>query len=131
MRKRVVKIKSAESIIKGELLIADNEITLLYDQNRIVKKGEYAFFILMEIREELEKVNMFMLINGSRKDVYPSGMTAVGHMAYIQTLDKSTLREDLVNIFDETNEHDLIGTVVEQKNYHQEWVDSILRKTGP
>jgi hypothetical protein len=82
--------------------------------------------MLRDIRSELQKYNIFLLINGSRKDVYPSGMSLPGMMAYVQTMGKqNSSLNDLVNIFDETIQLDMISTVEEQDKYHNTWINSL------
>jgi hypothetical protein len=81
--------------------------------------------VLKEIREELEKKEIFLLINGSRMDVHPSRMSLMGTKAYVQKFGKQAFSEDLVEIFDETDKEDLIGTVNDQTKYHEDWIMSL------
>jgi hypothetical protein len=125
MQTKKIKIKVDGSYAIATLIIAQNEITFKYNSYSIIKSGEYPFVILKDIRKELDGKNIFLLINGSRKDVFPSGMSLVGNMAYVQSLGEPTSLDHLVDIFDETDRIDLIDTVEEQKKYHDEWINSI------
>ncbi len=109
----------------GELTIDKNSIHLESKLCSVTKGGDFDFYILKDIRKELQKYDAFVLINGSRKEVYPSGMTLSGHMAYVHTLGKQTSLTDLVNIFDDLMDMSKISTVEEQDEYHNQWVQSL------
>lgn len=120
-----IKIK-----VKGGNYVAvlnqnNNEISVIYNGKKISASGEFPFIALAQIRKELEEDNIFLMINGSRRDVYPSGMSLYGFNAYIQLMGKPASLDLLVNIFDETNRDDLIGTVEEQTEYHKNWLASL------
>ncbi len=83
---------------------------------------EYPFFALVKIRLELEKSGIKILCNGSRRDVYPSGNSITGIMAYELQIGKQAKR--LVCIFDTVNNLDQIGTVTEQRIYREKWLKS-------
>lgn len=125
MLKRGVKIKIDNSYGRGTLTVDTNEIIFEFSNIKISKQGEYPFMILKDIRQELEKKNILILINGSRIDVYPSGMSLVGITAYIQRFGKQAFSDDLVDIFDETDEVELIGSVSDQIKYHRDWISSL------
>lgn len=91
-----------------------------------VRASDY-FDCLVQIRKNFEKENFRILCNGARYDVYPSQMSrqmGKGLKAYVMTLGKQALEEDLVNIFDPA-EITKIGTVEQQKSYHNEWLKSL------
>ena len=123
-----IKIKVGGTYQFARLIISGSEITFIYKAYNVTAKHEYPFMSLKHIREVMEKENILLIVNGSRKDVYPSGMSLVGDKAYVLTIGKPGLLKDLVNIFDEPNEIGLIGTVEEQLKYHNEWVKSILNR---
>lgn len=123
--KEVVKIKLNNSIEQGELFIDNHELIFKFHDIEIKRSGEFPFVILKELREELEQMGIFLIINGSRKDVYPSGMTLQGTMAYKQPFGTPTTLNDLVEIFTNTDKFELISTVQEQKNYHDAWLKSL------
>lgn len=123
---KVVILKRDEEKYSGHLIIEDDSIILDSEIYRVSKQGGSYFFMLRDIRSELQKFNIFLLINGSRKDVYPSRMSLPGMMAYIQIIGKqSSSFNDLVNIFDETTQLDMISTVEEQEKYHNSWINSL------
>jgi hypothetical protein len=123
---KVVILKKDEERYSGHLIVNDDSIVLDSEIYRISKQGGFYFFMLRDIRSELQKSNIFLLINGSRKDVYPSGMSLPGMMAYVQIMGKqSSSLNDLVNIFDETTQLDMISTVEEQDKYHNNWINSL------
>jgi hypothetical protein len=123
---KVVILKKDEERYSGHLIVEDDSIVLDSGIYKISKQGGFYFFMLRDIRSELQKYNIFLLINGSRKDVYPSGMSLPGMMAYVQTMGKqNSSLNDLVNIFDETIQLDMISTVEEQDKYHNTWINSL------
>ena len=125
MEKKTVKILNKNLIEGAELLISNTRIIFAYKNFNIIKEGDMLFFILKEIRRELEKDDIFILINGCRKDVWPSGMSSVGTRAYKTTMNKSTTLNDLVDIFDDIDDFSLISTVDDQKGYHINWINSL------
>ncbi len=87
------------------------------------------FGALMLLRTELEKVNVQLLCNGARRDVFPSGMCrdmGRGLKAYITKLGCPARSADLVNIFDYSEDPSL-GSVAEQQAFRRKWSES-LRK---
>ena len=112
---------------KAELKVDINIIQLSSEVGNFIKRGECFFNILKEIRLELEKNNAFLLINGSRQDVYPSSMSSSGFMAYIQKIGKQTSLKDLINIFDDCSDLNCISTVEEQELFHHQWFESLGR----
>lgn len=123
---RKIRVKVNNSYRVADLKISDDkEITFKLEDYEISRKGDYPFMILKEIRLQLEKYNIFLLINGSRIDVYPSGLSLPGFNAYVQIIGQATLQEQLVNIFEETDQIELVGTVEEQMRYHANWVEAL------
>ena len=120
-----IKVLIGDTIKKGTLIVEDDKITFRQGNYSISKTGKYPFMILREIREELERKGTFLMINASRKDVYPSGMSKSGNKAYILVLGKKGSFDDLVDIFNEFEDIDLIATVEDQINYHTMWLSSI------
>ena len=66
------------------------ECTLIfsYDDKVMSKGGSAPFLVLKEFRKEIEKESRFLICNGSRIDVHPSGMTSWSTMAYINRIGK-------------------------------------------
>lgn len=125
MTKKKIKIYKEKLYYEATLIIEVGKLTLHSETYNIEKVGDFFFINLLEIRKELEKDGAFLLINGNRKDVYPSGMSLIGSKAYIQVMGKASGFADLVDIFEETDRIDLIATVEDQKKYHDEWLTSI------
>lgn len=112
----------------GKLFIVDYgdslKITFQNEQLEIDEKGDFPFFILQSIREKLEEKDMLLLINASRWDVYPSGMQQMNFNAYELELGKQA--SNSVNILDTTELIEKIGSVKEQNEFFNEWLDSLL-----
>ncbi len=87
---------------------------------KISTEDEFPFFALAKLRNKLESLNLVLLCNGSRKDVYPSGNTASGTLAYVMKEGKPA--RELVDIFEPIANTKQVGTVVEQKNYRDSWL---------
>jgi hypothetical protein len=102
------------------------------DKNKIIKlifrcgdliissEDQYPFFALVKLRLELEKQSSMLLCNGSRVDVYPSGSSAIGNMAYI--LEINTQATKLVEIFEPMTEVGKLASVSKQKEYRDHWL---------
>lgn len=125
MINKSISIKFNDISDTAQLYIYEKRIIFKYNSYNITKEGDFLFLILKEIRRELENDNLFLLINGSRKDVYPSGSSLNGDMAYVNMLKKPAKREELVSIFEITDQLDKIGTIKEQEDFHKEWIESI------
>lgn len=91
------------------------------DETHLISKHKFPFMALINIRESLEKMDKFLLCNGSRYDVYPSGMSAIGNKAYILELGKPGIK--LVNIFKPCSKN--IDLVQKQKEYREDWLKSL------
>lgn len=96
-----------------------NDIKLSYE-------SESPFFALAQLRKALEKVDTFLLCNGARRDVYPSGMAMRSIMAYELKMGRPAKK--LINIFDPAKDINKIGTVDDQKKYRDIWLESISKK---
>ncbi len=102
------------------------EVCIPGGEKRLARKGD-LFSSLTDIRKELEKDNLFILCEGSRRDVAPSGMSRQmggGRRSYRLALGRQALRSDLVDIFDPINESE-VSTVAEQKDFYINWVKSL------
>ena len=108
-----------------ELFEVGHSIQLIYRSSKtcLSAKHNYYFFALAEIRRKLEGVNCLLLCNGSRIDVYPSGMSAIGTLAYEIIYGKRASK--LVEIFETPRSSSQIATVVEQRNYWLGWLRSV------
>jgi hypothetical protein len=123
--KEVLLAKANGETYKAELWGEINSIKLISNDYSITKTGDYPFYILKDIRADLQTNNIFLLVHGSRKDVYPSGMTLPSFMAYIHSIERPTSTNDLVNILDECTDLSLISTIEAQEIYHETWLQSL------
>ncbi len=98
-------------------------IIITNDTFHIEAIDEYPFFALAKIRQELESKGYYILINGSRRNVYPSGMQYNAFSAYELELGKPAT--NTVNIFDRINSSEEVVTVKEQEEYFCKWVESL------
>jgi hypothetical protein len=101
------------------------KITFECSVYKISGQDNYPFSALLIIRKELEKMEFKILCNGSRLDVYPSGAALGSLKAYALKMGKVATRNDLVSIFEATNDVRKIATVDEQKEYYRKWLDSV------
>lgn len=88
--------------------------------------GWDLFECLTLLRLDLERQGVFLLCQGARVDVYPSGMQrdmGGGQVAYRMIMGKNADLEDEVNIFEVTTDERL-GTVEEQQQYRRTWLDA-------
>ena len=122
--KYMLETKCGDAVMASiiELIDLKNTVELRYEQGDILLSAEdsYPFFALTKIRAELEKMNCLLICNGSRLDVYPSGMSSVGLLAYELVVGQKATKT--VNIFDGCENISLISTVNQQKAYFDEWV---------
>jgi len=111
-------------------VVKDEPCVVKMDDDEFEKKefcGIDLFECLESLRLYLEERGYFLLCSGARIDVYPSGMSrdmSKGRLAYVTKIGMVASREDIVDIFAETDIEN-IGTVAQQKEYHEQWVNSI------
>jgi len=105
------------------------EVTLEADDNiKLSAISDDLFNALIDVRLKCSEYDINLLCNGARKDVFPSSMSKSmggGLFAYKLTLGKQAKRSDVVNIFEPTNEHNLIATPDEQRAFYKEWLASL------
>lgn len=102
-------------------------IQLSLDELRDAKfEGSDLFDCLCSLRSKLDVLGIKILCNGARIDAYPSPMlqSSGARKVYITELGRQALRENLVSIFDEALP-EKIGTVEQQIDYHNKWVESL------
>lgn len=83
------------------------------------------FDALIDLRKELEPLQIKVLCFGARKDVWASGMQrdmGAGLVAYLLSA-KAEGRKPEQSIFDYAPP-ETIGTVDEQHKYHEDWLNS-------
>lgn len=113
-------------------ILADSQtIRLVSKDIDITETGHTPFFTLKELRLKLEPKEIVLLINGCRKDVYPSGMQADFRVstAYIHEMGKPG--GIVVGIFDPTDREDLVSTIEQQEAYRKEWIASFKNRPTP
>jgi hypothetical protein len=128
MNYKINILNESRSIIIGEIKIFKNPISLecIIGSETFKTQANDYFECLIKLREIFEKRKWILLCNGSRYDVFPSGMArdmGKGLKAYKLEMGKPAKIEDLVNIFEEA-EIEKIGTIEEQKEYYKKWVES-------
>ena len=85
--------------------------------------GPDQFECLLRIRAELEPLGFHFLVNGARRNVWPSGMAREmggGKQAYVLVLGQPG-RPELVDIFEPADESQ-IALVQEQRDFFQTWL---------
>jgi hypothetical protein len=87
--------------------------------------GKKLFYCMQSLHGMLDALDMKLLCNGFRYDVYPSGMALdMGHGMMACKMVKGQPAKELVNIIDPTDDIDAIVSVDEQKAFRREWLDS-------
>lgn len=99
------------------------KMLLEYEGIRIEAEDRYPFFCLVKLRLELERKSLKILCYGAKQNVYPSGMSAIGYLAYEYELGHQATK--LVNIFDPIKDVNEISTVAEQKLFRETWLQSL------
>ena len=109
----------------AELTLSNHCIEFKY-QDLFIKKeeaGRSPFYLLKQIRQDLEPHGIILLCKGSRYDVDARGM----HGTYILKLGMPVQTSDKVyNIFEPADESDMdkIKTVKEQSDYKKLWIST-------
>jgi hypothetical protein len=112
------------------LIKKGNECELVYQGNdsiELIYRDRNLFDCLTKLRKEMESRGVLIACKGSQLNVFPSGMCkqmASGMVAYKLTLGESTVREDIVNIFDPA-EPELVVSIEEQKEFYTKWLMSL------
>lgn len=119
---------------EGDVQLHENEddvnIVLKIENKIIAKQADNFFQALIDVRKELEKINIKLLCKGCCRNVYPSGMLlgmGNGRKAYQLTMSKQARLDSLVDIFETCNIEEY-ASVDEQYNFFNVWCDSIRRK---
>lgn len=101
------------------------KLDLLSDDINFADIEGYDFLdSLFKLRQLLEERDLFILCQGSARNVHPSGMArdmSSGLKAYSLELGKKALLEQLVEIFDPAP-LDTVGLITEQIAFFEKWV---------
>jgi hypothetical protein len=88
------------------------------------------FESLLAMRRDLERAGFQLLCAGARPDVTTSGMSRSmggGRKAYVVHMGSPASRSEMVDIFDYA-EPELVGTVQQQQEYLDQWINSLRRR---
>jgi len=113
--------------IRGHVLTGDRQYTLELEIPNVGlhrTEGPDQFDCLLLARVELEPQGFRFLVNGARRNVWPSGMArdmGGGRQAYVLVLGQPG-RPELVDIFEPADESQ-IALVQEQRDFFQTWLD--------
>ncbi len=125
--KKTAKLEFEEIVKEGVW------IRLSLDHLIVENTGENYFDTLIKIRQVLERHGIKLLCKGACKCVYPSAMIlsmGTGRMAYQLAMGRQAGgMETLVDIFDDCNSWEY-ATIEEQKQYFQEWCNSLQKKSN-
>ncbi|MBS1523103.1 MAG: hypothetical protein JST50_19030 [Bacteroidetes bacterium] len=91
----------------------------------IMSTHKYPFFAFVDIRKKLEKLNITVMCNACRIDVYPSGSSTIGLMAYEMVIGLQATK--LVNIFDVCDDLKLLASIALQKDFREKWLSSLQK----
>jgi hypothetical protein len=101
------------------------EINLECENIRIRVTDTYPFLALTKIRLELAKHHLVLICNGAKLNVYPSGAALQSIKAYELEMGKPVTKENLVVIFESTDDVDKIVSVDQQKEFYRKWLESV------
>lgn len=129
-----VVLKQGQTQIQGTLSYFESEnpetpctVELLVNGRTISGTSEDFFDALIKMRKILEKEDLFLLIYGASKNVWPSPMArnmGAGLRAYKMTMGKQALNADLVEVFGSGPDVQPC-TVAEQEKFKDEWFVSL------
>ena len=121
MKSVIVKIDIGGIADVAQITYDNHMVEFIYKELHIKKQeaGRSPYFLLSQIREELEPHNIYILCNGSRYDVFARGMGA----AFILRWGEVVRKDDRVKIFDPVDTENIgkVKTVAEQRKYIYDW----------
>lgn len=114
-----------------ELTENEDTVEIKFSLGELVleKEGDNYFETLIELRQELEKMNIKLLCKGCCKNVYPSGMLlnmGAGRKAYTLICGEQAKMNSLVDIFDSCSIEEY-ATIEQQSEYFEKWTMSLRR----
>lgn len=95
--------------------------------------GPDQFECLLRLRDEVEPLGYRMLVNGARRNVWPSRMArdmGGGRKAYVLALGRHSHRPELVDIFEPAPESET-ALVEEQRTFFKLWLAELDSDAGP
>ncbi len=122
-----ISIKAGNKIEEAFLSYENNIIAFQYNNIHIIKEEDRPFIALKLLRQELEPLEIKLLINGSRLNVYPSGMSLITMGVYVLQLGKSATHDNMVHIFDNFHDITQIVSIADQEAYLKKWLDSLKK----
>jgi hypothetical protein len=127
----VARADGARAICSVELVQPDEQSFLFTGMGWAQRKfaGIDIFDSLILLRRALEDFGARALCAGARLDTYPSAMTrdtGGGRKVYITRMVAQAKLEDLVDIFDPAHPRQ-VATVMEQREFHTKWFESLAR----
>lgn len=112
------------------LSVVNGKVVLTYKSEKrfISVTDDYPFLALLKLRMELETMNVKLMCNGARLDVYPSSALIIGVKAYQLEYGKPATKAGICNIFDPVDDVDKLSTVDEQRNFWLNWLSDAERR---
>ena len=108
------------------------EINLDCEDSKFKAQGKDLFESLKEIRKQLNKKNMDLLVNGSRKNVSISPMlseSSGGRSIYLLRPRMAARLEDIINTFDHISKEEL-STLDDQRIFYKKMLGSLKPTQG-
>ncbi|HTN45654.1 MAG TPA: hypothetical protein VL098_04850 [Flavipsychrobacter sp.] len=121
-----IAIKNKDKIDNAQLSLENNKLDFIFQDFIISSKNSSPFIALQELRQQLENQDIYLLVNGSRRNVYPSGLQMSMGVATAYVLELGKPSDVIVDIFASIS-HDDVATVDEQREFHKKWVESIRK----
>lgn len=123
--------KYQNKIASLELTEKDDSVEIKFSLEKLMlnKEGDNFFDTLIELRKELEKMNIILLCKGCCKNVYPSGMLlgmGAGRKAYTLVHGEQAKMSSIVDIFDSCSFEEY-GTIDQQADFFEDWINSLRR----
>ena len=126
-----IKLKRGDKIMDGQIwyeyVSDDSDMLILHiktDGIMLSATAHDCFSALIDVRNQLEEINIYPLIMGAHQKVYPSPMQQSmgdGRTAYLQRMGNPALQSDCVDIFDPCNVDD-VSSIAAQEQYHNRWI---------
>lgn len=101
-------------------------LVIKFDNITCFAADERPFFAFNDLRSKMEIIfETKLLCMGAQVNVYPSGMQLTMETAYILTIGKPTRVKDIIGIYDECTDINMIGTVEEQRKFRDKYYESL------